>query len=151
MLGDVVGDAKAKIANTLRAAMWGAIAAAAGIAAFLFFLIGLFIWTADRYDAVVASVTLGIVLACIAMLAATAFYMMQRRKILQPEKKRPAVKAMWLDPVLVTAGLDVARALGGRRTAMLMLGALATTWILTGIVNGKAESRSSAPRDRLAD
>jgi hypothetical protein len=96
-------------------------------------------------------VTLGIVLACIAMLAATAFYMMQRRKILQPEKKRPAVKAMWLDPVLVTAGLDVARALGGRRTAMLMLGALATTWILTGIVNGKAESRSSAPRDRLAD
>jgi hypothetical protein len=146
MFSDFVGDIKTQVATMLQAAVWGAVASAAGISGLLFLLIALFVWVADRYDTVTACITLGLLLAAVAATAAILFAVTMRRR--EARAAKPSVKSpkpLWLDPVIVATGLDIVRALGGRRATMLVLGALATTWLLTG-----APAKDSAHRQPSA-
>jgi hypothetical protein len=132
MFSEFIGDMKAQVATMLQAAVWGAVAASAGLSGLLLLLIALFVWIADRYDTVTACITLGLLLAAIAAAAAILFAVALRRRETRAARPTKSPKPLWFDPVIVATGLDIVRALGGRRTTMLVLGALATTWLLAG-------------------
>jgi hypothetical protein len=131
MLADFVGDAKTKFATLLQTAMWAAVAAGASFAGFLFFVIALFIWTANEYDTVTACLTLGVLFAAIGIIAATVVVVIRRREAVRHRESRAAARPLWLDPIIVATGLDIMRLLGRRRATLFMIGALATTWLLS--------------------
>src|SRR5262245_50331989 len=59
--------------------IWATVAAMAAVVAFVFLLIAVFIWLADRYDALTASVVMGCVFLVIALVALMACLLIRRR------------------------------------------------------------------------
>ena len=120
----LVSELKEKLDRALSTAVLGAIAAAAGVAAFFFVCVGIFVWTADRYDTVTACAVLAVLFVVIAAAAATAIAVMRRRAA-ERQRRQSRKPQWWLDPAVMAVGLEVAKALGPRRAASLaVLGAL---------------------------
>jgi xanthine/uracil permease len=120
----LVSELKDKLDRALTTAVLGAIAAAAAVAAFFFVCVAIFVSTADRYDTVTACAVLAVLFVVVAAAAATAVALVRRRAA---ERQRRASRKpqFWLDPAVMAAGLEVAKALGPRRIASLaVLGAL---------------------------
>jgi len=115
--------------------------------ALLMFAIALFIWLADRYDALTASLIMGggfMVLAAIFVLV--ALYMRRRR---EQERRIAAARRSthsisWMEPAILAAGLDLARMIGGRRAASLAAGAFAAVWLLSRTNAASSNGRKSA-------
>ena len=131
MIADQINDMKRGFKSTAAIAGWELLAAIAVGIAVLWFAAALFIFLADRYDALTASLSVGgcfLLLAGIAALA--AFYVHRQREL---ERKAAAARASptdWLEPALIAAGLDLARLIGGRRAVSLAAGAAAAVWLL---------------------
>ena len=97
------------------------IAAIAAALALIFLLIAAFIWLADRYDAFIAGVVLGLAFALLALFALLACMMIRRRNM---ERARLELAARssntnWLDPKLLAVGFQIGQAIGWRKLASL--------------------------------
>ena len=132
-----IGELKLTAKRSIRAAIWMACCAVAAFITLLMLSVSLFIWMAERYDALTASL---VVAGCYAVLAgicfaAASYASRPTRPIAEPAPPRHA--AAWLEPSIVAASLDAVRTIGGRRAATLALGAFAAFWLIT-----KANRRS---------
>jgi len=133
MIAEQISDAKRSLKATVGMVEWIAAAVVAGACAFVMFSIALFIWLTHRYDALTASLILGAGFAVLAFIFfLVALYIRsrneQQRRIMAA--RRAAESSPWMEPALLAAGLDLARMIGGRRTASLAAGAVAAFWLL---------------------
>jgi hypothetical protein len=116
------------IEAALRTAVYGGIAAAAGVAAFLFLVIAAFLWAQQHYDTIVASgVAAGLFLlvAVIALITLTV----SRRRAAKAEKAaeeaESSVLPAWLaDPATLLMALQIIRSVGLGRLVPLALAAI---------------------------
>ncbi len=126
----------------MRAGVWGAIAGATGVVGLLFLLLALFIWFSSRYDVLTACVVLGLLLIIFALGAALALALVRRRP--DPPATEPRVKAAgpwWLEPWVIGGALQVLRIVGARRTAVLLVAATTSGFLLSTIQTQSAEPR----------
>ena len=133
MIAEQISDAKRSLKATASIAAWVLAAAVAGACALLMFGIALFIWLADRYDALTASLILGAgfaVLAFIFFLGALYIRSRREQERRMVAARRAAQSVSWMEPAILAAGLDLARLIGGRRAASLAAGAVAALWLL---------------------
>lgn len=135
----LIDDFKVRLDLTLKAVIAGAIAAFAGMAAFVCALVVLFVWMLDAYGpleawAVMAAVFAGIAVLAFIPLAAAG----KKRKALAQAAAARAAKAerekkqkeWWQDPALALAGLQVAQTMGIRRMLpILAIGAIAAGYL----------------------
>jgi hypothetical protein len=97
-----------------------AIAAVAMVMAAGFLCAAAFVWLASRYDALTASLILAGVFLLIAVIAAIAGALARRRNIERARLELAARKAAnWLDPRMITVGLEIGRTIGWRRIVTL--------------------------------
>ena len=115
-----------------------AIAAVAMVMACGFLCAAAFVWLASRYDALTASLILAGVFLLIAVIAAIAGALARRRNIERARLELAARKAAnWLDPKMISVGLEIGRTIGWRRivtlagVAMFAAG-LAKEWFAAG-------------------
>ena len=129
---------KERIEAAIKTAVYGSIAAAAGIAAFVFLAIALFFWTQQRYDTIVASGAVGGLFFAVMLIALIALFVGRRRA----KKARPVENAMpsWLmEPATLVAALQVVRTIGlGRLIPIALIGAVAA-----GFLSGGSSSKRS--------
>lgn len=149
MIVNQISDMKRGLRSTVAMAGWGLLAAIAIGIAVLWFAAALFIFLADRYDALTASLAVGgcfVLLAAIAALAAFYIHRQRERERIAAAKAAANVNTTaWLEPALIAAGLDIARMIGGRRAVSLAAGAAAVVWLLN-----KANSESAGRRRTTA-
>jgi hypothetical protein len=101
--------------------VWCAIALVALVLALVFFCTAGFVWLASRYDGVTAGLILGGGFLILAILAAFAGWLTRRHNIAQARLELAArsQQSGWLDPKLLTVGLEIGRTIGWRRLATL--------------------------------
>ena len=136
MIAEHIEDIKHSLKATAGLAAWMGAAAVAAAFAFIMFAVALFLYLADRYDALTASLILaGCFVALAAIFVVAARYLQRRREL---ERKAAAARraaaaqsAAWMEPAILAAGLDLARLIGGRRAASLAAGAVAAVWLLS--------------------
>jgi hypothetical protein len=97
------------------------IAAVAATVAVGFLCAAAFVWLASRYDALTASLILAGVFLLIAVIAAIAGALARRRNIERARLELAARKAAanWLDPRLLSVGVEIGRSIGWRRIISL--------------------------------
>ncbi len=134
MITEQISDAKRSLKATVGMVEWIAAAVVAGACALRrCSAIALFIWLAHRYDALTASLILGAgfaVLAFIFFLVASTSAAGTSSNAGSMAARRAAQSSPWMEPAILAAGLDLARMIGGRRTASLAAGAVAALWLL---------------------
>lgn len=118
---------KERIDAAVRAIVYGSIAAAGGMAAFLLLAIAAFIWTQQHYDTIIACGAVGGLFLLVALIALVALAISRRRAA--KEKREPAANAVpaWLaDPAILIAATQVVRSVGvGRLLSIVVAGAAA--------------------------
>lgn len=133
MIVEHISDAKRSLKATIDMAAWiTAVVIAIGCALAMFAL-ALFIWLADRYDALTASLILGggfAALAFVFFLGALYVHSRREQERRMIAARRAAQSTAWMEPAILAAGLDLARLVGGRRAASLAAGAVAAVWLL---------------------
>src|SRR3954447_8829701 len=112
----------------MRSATCGAVAAVAGAVAVVFLCIAGFVWVEQYYGTIIAALAFAAVFVLVAVAAIIAGAVLRHGR---EERRRVAATQMraqpWLDPSLMTTGLQIGRALGARRLASLaVLGAALT-------------------------
>ncbi len=117
--------AKARTGFGPQLVVCGLIAVVALVLALGFLCIALYLWLASRTDPVTAGLLLAGGFLLIAIVAAVAGAMARRRNIERARLELAArSSAGWLDPKFLAAGIEIGRALGWRRIAMLAAAAL---------------------------
>ena len=100
--------------------IWSVIAALAFVAAMTFFVVAAFIWLAERYGALIASLSLGCFFVVIALIALIACLIARRRNIERARLELAArSSAAWLDPKHVGVAFQIGQSIGWRRLASL--------------------------------
>jgi hypothetical protein len=113
-------NAKAKSGFGPQFIVWFLIAAVSLTLALGFLCAAAFMWLANRYDAVTAGLILAGVFLAIALIAAVAAAMAQRRNRERARLELAArSRAGWLDPKLLAVGIEIGRTLGWRRIIAL--------------------------------
>jgi hypothetical protein len=113
-------NAKARTGFGPALIVWFAIVLVSLVLALGFFCAAAFVWLASRYDGVTAGLILGGGFLVLALLAAFAGWMTRRHNIAQARLELAARRQSgWLDPKLLTVGLEIGRTLGWRRLATL--------------------------------
>jgi uncharacterized membrane protein len=107
-----------------RTAVYGSIAAAAGVAAFLFLAIAAFLWAQQHYDTIVASGVAAGVFLLIAAVALTTLAISRRRATKAEEEAANAVPAWIADPATLLIAVQIARSVGITRLLPLALAAI---------------------------
>ena len=112
-----------------------AVAAAAGAVVFL--LLALFVWLAQLYGALIAAVALGCAFVLIALIALAVVLIARRRNMERARVDLAARSSNWLDPKLLTVGVQIAQQIGVRRLVSLvgvalLAGGLAREWSARG-------------------
>ncbi len=111
--------------TALRTAVYGSMAAAAGIAAFLFFVIAAFLWTQQRYDTIVAC-GVGAGFFLLVAVVALVTLAISRRRVAKAEEEAASAVPGWLaDPAALLMAVQVARSIGLTRLLPLALAAIA--------------------------
>jgi hypothetical protein len=97
------------------------IAAVAMVLTVGFLCAAAFVWLAGRYDPLTASLILAGVFLLIAVIAVVAGALARRRNIERARLELAARKAAagWLDPRLLSVGLEIGRTIGWRRIISL--------------------------------
>jgi hypothetical protein len=107
-----IANLKHKIDLALKSTACGVAAMAAAVIAIGFFCAAAFLWLAQSYGAIVASLVLGGVFLVLSLIALLVVVLLRRKP------PPPAAKAAWwTDPALLAAALDIGRVLGRRRVA----------------------------------
>ncbi len=100
--------------------VWFAIVLVSLLLALVFFCTAAFVWLAGRYDGVTAGLILGGGFLVLALLAAFAGWLTRRHNIAQARLELAARShSGWLDPKMLTIGLEIGRTIGWRRLATL--------------------------------
>ena len=130
-------ELKDRLDRALNTAVLGAVAAAAGVAAFFFLCVAIFVWTAKTYDTVTACIVLAVLFVVIAAAAAIAIAVSRRRAAEELRRRESRKPQWWQDPAMLAMAAEVAKALGPRRAATLaVLGAL-----VAGVVFSRAAAK----------
>jgi hypothetical protein len=107
-----IANLKHKIDRALKSTIGGIAAMAAALVASGFFCAAAFLWLAQNYGAITASLVLGGIFLILSLIALLVVILLHRQ---QPP---PAAKAAWwADPALLAVALDIGRVLGRRRVA----------------------------------
>jgi hypothetical protein len=145
MIGNQISELKRGVKSTAAIAGWGLLAAIAVGIAVLWFAAALFIFLADRYDALTASLSVGGCFVLLAAMALGAAFYIHRQRELERKAAANVSTTAWLEPALIAAGLDIARMIGGRRAVSLAAGAAAVVWLLNRAnQEGAGRRRTSA-------
>lgn len=146
MIAEHISDIKRSLQATAGLAAWMAAAVIAVVFAIVMFAAAFFIYLAERYDALTASLILAGCFAALAAILVVAARYIQRRQDL--ERKAAAARraaamqsASWMEPAILAAGLDLARLIGGRRAVSLAAGAAAAMWLLSKTGNASSNGR----------
>jgi hypothetical protein len=143
-------NAKARTGFGPALIVWFAIVLISLVLALGFFCAAAFVWLASRYDGVTAGLILGGGFLILALLAAFAGWLARRHNIAQARLELAArSQSGWLDPRLLTVGLEIGRTLGWRRLATLaavavLAAGLGKEWLGAG-------RRGQADRDPADD
>jgi heme/copper-type cytochrome/quinol oxidase subunit 2 len=144
---------KEQIDAIIRTAILGAIAAAAGMTAFLFAVVAAFLWAQQRYDTIVAALTAGGIFLLAALIALIWLFVARRRA--ERRRKRREAKAAasappsWLtDPAMLIAAAQVVRTVGLGRLIPIALTGLAA-FGAAGVMGSRsaAKERKAAPNE----
>jgi hypothetical protein len=114
-----IADLKRKLDIAVKSTIGIVVAFAAALVALGFFCAAAFLWLAGRYGSVLAALVMGGAFTFLAFVALIVALLIRHRKPPPPEPPRRA--AWWADPALLSAALDVSRALGRRRVATAAL------------------------------
>jgi hypothetical protein len=107
--------------------VWGLLAALGGAVTFGFLVFAAFIWLADRLDPLTAALALAGLFLLITIISLISC-MVSRRRTVEEAKLALAARnaAPWLDPKVLGVGLQIGRAIGGRKRQ----GGRAGAWLL---------------------
>jgi hypothetical protein len=112
--------AKAKTGFSPHIVVWAVIAAIASAAMVFFLSVAAFVWLAERYDALIASLMMTAFYFVVTLIAVICIFWTRRRTIEQARIELAArSNAHWLDPRLMAIGFQVGRAIGWRKLAAL--------------------------------
>ena len=138
-----------QINGLVRATIYGAIAAAAGTAAFLFAVVAAFLWFQQHYDAIVACFVVGGMFLLVAVIALALLAIARRRAARRKAREEAeAANAMpsWLaDPAIMLTALQIARTIGFRKIIPLALAGFAAFGAASAF-GGRDKSRAAAKR-----
>jgi hypothetical protein len=126
--------------------IWALIAMFGAMATVCFFILAAFIWLADRYGELTASLAFGGCFLLITVIAVVACALAHRRTVRRAKLELASrSNTPWLDPRLAGVTLQVSRAIGWRKLApLLAVGILAAgigmQWF------GRTSDASTKPR-----
>jgi hypothetical protein len=122
-----IASLKHKIDLALKSTVGGIAAMAAALVASGFFCAAGFLWLAQNYGAITASLVLGGIFLVLSLIALLVVLLLRRKP------PPPAAKAAWwADPALLAAALNIGRVLGHRRVASaVVVGAFIVGILLT--------------------
>jgi hypothetical protein len=125
-------DLKDKLESTLRATMWGVIAASAAVATMFFLCVAVFVWTGQNYGPVTACLVLAVIFLFITTGAAISLLAIRRGQAQRAvARKAAASEKWWLEPAVIAAGLQVGRIVSARPVVpLLVLVILLAGWML---------------------
>ena len=135
----------AKVGRTVRAMILACAAGAAGIAALFFFSLGAFLWLRELYGTVNASLALGGAYTFVAIVAVVAILVVRRRHP-APEPPQKPMPQWWADPMMLTAGVEVLKLVGRRRTLPLALAAVLAGFALSSVLTSRSDPSPPRPR-----
>jgi len=146
MIAEHIDDIKHSLKATAGLAAWMAAAGVAVVFAIVMLAAALFVYLADRYDALTASLILAGLFAALAAIFVVAARYIRRRQELErraaaARRAKAAQSIAWMEPAILAAGLDLARLIGGRRAASLAAGAVAAMWLLSKTGSAGANGR----------
>jgi hypothetical protein len=135
-----------QIDSATKTIIYGAIAASAGVAAFLFALIAAFLWTQQRYDTIVASGVVGGMFLLVAVIALVSLAISRRRaakRIARQEREAVSAAPSWLaDPAIVLTAIQIARTIGlGKVVPLVLAGAAA--FGAAGLMGGRSGNKKN--------
>jgi heme/copper-type cytochrome/quinol oxidase subunit 2 len=124
-----------EINTMIKTLVYGGIAAAAGVAAFLFAVIAAFLWAQQRYDTIVASgVAAGLFLlvAVIALICLAVARDRAAKRKAREEADAAAAAPSWLtDPSTLLAAVQIARTIGFDKVIPLAIAGLAAFGLMS--------------------
>lgn len=128
-----------QIDAAIRAVVYGSIAAAAGVAAFLFFVIAVFLWAQQRYDTIVACGA-GAGLFLLVALGALGMLAISRRRAAKAKQEAANSVPAWLaDPAMLLTAAQLVRTVGIARLLPLALAAV-TAFGAADLLTGRARA-----------
>lgn len=108
---------KEQINSVIKTVIFGAIAGATGVTAFLFAVIAAFLWAQQRYDTIVAAWIACAIFLAVAVIALICLFVSRRRAELRRKREEADVAKnsppSWLtDPAILIAAAQVVRTIG---------------------------------------
>ena len=138
-----VRDLKDRLEAAVKTSVWAAVAAAAAAVVLGFLCAALFLYLQDWRGPIIACLILAGAFLVIILIAVTAIGIVRQRqaRLARARAQASQTAGQWLrDPVVVTTALQVARTLGLRRAApVLLLGAF-----LVGLVLSRSATRATS-------
>ena len=140
---------KERIDAAVRAIVYGSIAAAAGVAAFLFLAIAAFFWTQQHYDTIVACGAAGGLFLLVALIALFALAISRRRAAKEKRESSPNAVPAWLaDPAILLTAIQIVRSIKlGKLIPIALAGAAAFGAASLVDKRSPANGRKSAPKE----
>jgi hypothetical protein len=161
VFGSLIDDLKEKVDGMLKLAVAGAIAAAAGIVAFMCFAVALFLWMQQTYGTLEAWLALGALFAALAALGLISMLVFRSRANSRRQKATTVsaraedptmVSRLLQEPAVLLTGLQLLRFVGARRLLpVILLGVVAGGFLMSR--NGHPPRSGSDPvgRERGAE
>jgi uncharacterized membrane protein len=137
---------RGRLDRTLKQLIFEMIAGAAIVIALFFFSLAAFDSLSERYNAVVASLVLGgayLILAAATLISLLIWLRIVRRREEAAQGAAIGIAQLWQDPVVVSTGLQVLRALGSRKGSPLATVLLAGVLIAVSRVKSKSSQSAS--------
>ena len=140
---------KERIDAAVRAIVYGSVAAAAGVAAFLFLAIAAFFWTQQHYDTIVACGAVGGIFLLVALIALYALAISRRRAAKEKrESSANAVPAWLADPAILLTVIQIVRSIKlGKLIPIAIAGAAAFGAASLVDKSSGAKGRKSTPKE----
>jgi len=145
-----LGDVKARLDAAMKTAAFSMIAAGAGVVMLAFLCAALFIWIHGLYGPIVACLVLGGLFFLVLVAAGIALAVIRRRERERAARRaRDAANAVWRDPAILAAGLQIGQALGFKRAApLVILGAFAIGLVLSRSFGSRRRPKADPEADR---
>jgi hypothetical protein len=132
-----------KLDSTLRAALWGGVAASAAVTTVLFLCAAAFVWTGQNYGPVAACLVLAAVFLVFACSAAIALLINRRARVKRARARNTAAnEKWWLDPAVAAAGLQAGRTLAAHPLVPLLVTA---GFFVCSMLSRPNQSKDPAP------
>jgi heme/copper-type cytochrome/quinol oxidase subunit 2 len=139
-----VRDLRERLDAAVKTSAWSVVAAAAALTMLGFLCAALFLYLQDSHGPIVACLILAGVFLLVVLIAIAVIVLLRQRQARQARARAQANQAAahWLrDPVVITTALQVARTLGFRRAApVLLLGAF-----MMGLMLSRTAAKTAPP------